>query len=128
MTPGPGSKRRTLRASVIHAHRLRHLDRLLERLRANKDELLLALQRPDIPLHTNGSENDIRCQVTKRTVSGGTRSDAGGDARDAFLGLMKTCDKLDVSFWDYLGSRLMVADAPIIPPLPNIVRQHDSPA
>ena len=100
----------------------------MERLRANKDELLLALQRPDIPLHTNGSENDIRCQVTKRTVSGGTRSDAGGDARDAFLGLMKTCDKLDVSFWDYLGSRLMVADAPIIPPLPNIVRQHDSPA
>ena len=32
------------------------LDRLLERLRANKDELLLALERPDIPLHTNGSE------------------------------------------------------------------------
>jgi hypothetical protein len=28
-------------------------------------------------LHTNGSENDIRCQVTKRKVSGGTRSDMG---------------------------------------------------
>src|SRR5271166_2881736 len=26
-----------------------------------------------IPLHTNGSENDIRCQVTKRQVSGGTK-------------------------------------------------------
>ncbi len=103
------------------------LDRLLERLRANKDELLVALERPDIPLHTNGSENDIRCQVTKRKVSGGTRSDAGRNARDAFLGLMKTCDKLGVSFWDYLGSRLMVADGPIIPPLPNIVRQRASP-
>ena len=88
--------------------------------------MLVALERPDIPLHTNGSENDIRCQVTKRKVSGGTRSDAGRDARDAFLGLMKTCDKLGVSFWDYLGSRLMVADAPIIPPLPNIVRQRAS--
>ena len=102
------------------------LDRLLMRLHANKDELLVALERPDIPLHTNGSENDIRCQVTKRKVSGGTRSDAGRDARDAFLGLMKTCDKLGVSFWDYLGSRLHVAGAPVIAPLPNIVRQQAS--
>ena len=62
--------------------------------------------------------------MTKRTVSGGTRSDAGGDARDAFLGLIKTCDKLDVSFWDYLGSRLMVADAPAIMALPELVRQN----
>ncbi len=104
------------------------LDRLLMRLRANKDELLVALERPDIPLHTNGSENDIRCQVTKRKVSGGTRSDAGRDARDAFLGLMKTCDKLGVSFWDYLGSRLMVESAPAIAPLPNIVRQRAASA
>ena len=42
------------------------LDRLLARLHANKVELLRALERPDIPLHTNGSENDIRCQVTRR--------------------------------------------------------------
>lgn len=24
-------------------------------------ELLMVLERPEIPLHTNGSENDIRC-------------------------------------------------------------------
>jgi transposase len=30
---------------------------------------LAVLDRPDIPLHTNGSERDIRCQVTKRKVS-----------------------------------------------------------
>lgn len=56
------------------------LDRLLQRLHSNKAELLAALDHPDIPLHTNGSENDIRCQVTKRKVSGGTRSDVGRDA------------------------------------------------
>ena len=100
------------------------LDRLLMRLRANKNELLLALERPDIPLHTNGSENDIRCQVTKRKVSGGTRSDAGRDARDAFLGLMKTCDKLGVSFWDYLGDRLQLPGAPAVPLLPYLIRQN----
>jgi hypothetical protein len=60
-------------------------------LHANHTELLAVLDHPHIPLHTNGSENDIRCQVTKRKVSGGTRSDIGRDCRDAFLGLAKTC-------------------------------------
>jgi len=32
---------------------------------------LMVLDRPEIPLHTNGSENDIRCQVTRRKVSAG---------------------------------------------------------
>src|ERR1700748_1620856 len=49
------------------------LDRLLARLHANKAELLIVLQRPEIPLHTNGSENDIRRHVTKRKISRGTR-------------------------------------------------------
>ncbi len=38
------------------------LDRLLARLRAQKEELLAVLKHPEIPLHTNGPENDIRCQ------------------------------------------------------------------
>ena len=91
------------------------LDRLLARLHANKPELLMVLDRPEIPLHTNGSENDIRCQVTKRKVSGGTRSDVGRDCRDAFLGLAKTCAKLGIAFWDYLGARLAVPGSPAIP-------------
>ncbi len=104
------------------------LDRLLARLHANKGELLAVLDRPDIPLHTNGSENDIRCQVTKRKVSGGTRSDLGRDCRDAFLGLAKTCAKLGVAFWDYLGSRLGVDGQPAVPPLPNLIRCRGQPA
>ncbi len=97
------------------------LDRLLARLRANKSELLRVLERPEIPLNTNGSENDIRCQVTKRKISGGTRSDAGRDCRDAFLGLYKTCAKLGIAFWDYLGARLAVPGCLEIPALPEIV-------
>ena len=58
---------------------------------------------PEIPLHTNATENTIRDYVTKRKVSGGTRSDRGRDCRDAFLGLLKTCKKQGVKFWDYLG-------------------------
>jgi hypothetical protein len=97
------------------------LDRLLARLRANKSELLMVLERPEIPLNTNGSENDIRCQVTKRKISGGTRSDAGRDCRDAFLGLSKTCAKLGIAFWDYLGARLAVPGCPEISDLAEIV-------
>ena len=104
------------------------LDRLLKRLHANKAELLAVLDRPEIPLHTNGSENDIRCQVTKRKISGGTSSDDGRACRDAFLGLAKTCRKLGVSFWDYLGDRLAVSDVTAIPPLPGLVRKRATPA
>ena len=104
------------------------LDRLLKRLHANKAELLAVLDRPEIPLHTNGSENDIRCQVTKRKISGGTRSGDGRACRDAFLGLAKTCRKLGVSFWDYLGDRLAVPDVIAVPPLPSLVRKRAAPA
>jgi len=97
------------------------LDRLLARLNANKSELLMVLDRPEIPLHTNGSENDIRCHVTRRKLSGGTRSDLGRDCRDAFLGLAKTCAKLKIAFWDYLGDRLAVPGAQAIPQLPEII-------
>ena len=84
-------------------------------------ELLIVLDRPEIPLHTNTSENDVRCQVTRRKISGGTRSDVGRDCRDAFLGLAKTCAKLGIAFWDYLGSRLAVPGSPTIPYLPKII-------
>jgi hypothetical protein len=104
------------------------LDRLLARLHANKPDLLRVLDRPEIPLHTNGSENDIRAQVTRRKVSGGTRSDMGRDCRDAFLGLAKTCAKLGLSFWDYLGARLAVPEQLAIPYLPQLVQSRCRPA
>jgi Transposase IS66 family len=104
------------------------LDRLLQRLHANKAELLMVLDHPEIPLHTNGSENDIRCQVTKRQVSGGTKTETGRDCRDAFLGLGKTCKKLCISFWDYLGARLGVPTAAAVPRLSEVIRGRAQPA
>jgi Transposase IS66 family len=104
------------------------LDRLLAPLHANKPELLMVLDRPEIPLHTNGSERDIRCQVIKRKISGGTRSDAGRDCRDAFLGLMHTCAKLGIAFWDYLGNRLGVAGQLPVPELADLIHCRAQPA
>jgi hypothetical protein len=128
----PSQRRRlALRARFDRIFRRRTgfvtLDRLLARLHANKAELLMVLERPEIPLHTNGSENDIRCQVTRRKVSAGTRSGAGRDCRDGFLGLAKTCAKHGVAFWNYLGSRLRVPGQLAVPPLPDLVRCRGQP-
>jgi hypothetical protein len=98
------------------------LDSLLRRLYRNKNELLRVLERPEIPLNTNASENDIRAFVTKRKISGGTVSDKGRDARDIMLGLAKTCMKLKLSFYHYIGARLGI-EGPTIPLLANLIRQ-----
>jgi hypothetical protein len=100
------------------------LDATVARIRANKDELLRVLDRPEIPLHTNGSENDVRCFVTKRRISGETRSAAGKQTRDTFLSLLKTCSKLAVSFWDYLGARLKIPETDPVSWLPDLIRQR----
>jgi Transposase IS66 family len=100
--------------------RYQGLNQLLRRLRQNKAELLLVLERPDIPLHTNGSEGDVRDYVKKRKVSGGTRSDLGRRCRDTFASLKKTCRKLGVSFWDYLNDR--IDQGGLVQPLPDILR------
>ena len=102
------------------------LNNTLKRLYAHQSELLLVLLRPDVPLHTNGSENDIRGFVKWRKVSGGTRSDLGRRCRDTFASLKKTCRKLGISFWDYLNDRIGQVGA--IPPLPEIVRERAAAA
>jgi hypothetical protein len=100
------------------------LDELLARLARRKDELLRVLERPEIPLHTNASENDLRACVIKRKISGGTMSANGRLARDVMLGLLKTCRKLGLSFFAYLGDRLgLNTDQPNIPPLAVLVTQ-----
>jgi hypothetical protein len=96
------------------------LNAALNRLANNKTELLLVLNRPDVPLHNNLSEGDIREYVKKRKISGSTRSDAGRRCRDTFASLKKTCRKLGVSFWAYLYDR--VSKASKIAPLPELIR------
>lgn len=81
------------------------LNQVLKRLYNNKDELLLVLDRPDIPLHNNLSERDIREYVKRRKISGSTRSDEGRRCRDTFASLKKTALKMGVGFWDYLIDR-----------------------
>jgi hypothetical protein len=100
------------------------LNTVLSQFRAHKAELLRMLEGPQVPLHNNDAESDIREYVTRRKVSGGTRSEAGRRARDTFVGLKKTCRKLGLSFWQFLMSRLR-GDGQI-PPLPDVIRAMPS--
>lgn len=93
----------------------------MNELRKHKAQLLCVLGFPDLPLHNNEAESDIRELVTRNKISGGTRSDSGRTARDALLGLKKTCRKLGISFWDFIQSR--VRGNHTVPPIPDVLRQ-----
>jgi len=97
------------------------LNQALGRIFKNVDELLLVLTYPEIPLHNNLSENDIREYVKRRKISGSTRSSPGRRCRDTFTSLKKTCRKLGISFWDYLKNRL-VDKGGGVPYLPSLIR------
>jgi hypothetical protein len=98
------------------------LNTVLKRIYKNKSELLLVLDRPDIPLHNNGAENAIREYVKKRKISGSTRSESGRRCRDTFTSLKKTCRKLGISFWQYLKDR--IEKTGFIPDLSELIREY----
>ncbi|MEE9396719.1 MAG: transposase, partial [Methylococcales bacterium] len=96
------------------------LNSLLKRMVKNEHELFRVLDRPEIPLHNNLSERDIRDYVKKRKISGSTRSDAGKKCRDTFASLKKTCRKQGISFWNYLIDR--TSGSNMIPPMAEILQ------
>jgi Transposase IS66 family len=97
------------------------LNEVLQKIHGKKLELLWVLDHPEIPLHNNLSENDIRQYVKKRKISAGTRSDAGRRCRDTFLSLKTTCRKLGITFWRYLQDRIQGLHD--IPPRADLIRR-----
>ena len=97
------------------------LNQVLQGFQRNQAELLRVLERPDLPIHNNRSETDLRDLVKKRNISAGTRSEDGRRCRDTFASLKKTCRKQGVSFWEYLKDR--VAGLNVIPSLADLIRR-----
>jgi Transposase IS66 family len=97
------------------------INEVLDGIREEKAEFLRVLERPEVPLHNNVAEGDIREYVSIRKVSGGTRSDLGRRCRDTFASLKKSCRKLGVPFWEYLRDRLTGAEK--VARLPELIRR-----
>ena len=97
------------------------LNRVIKKTRSKKESLLLVLKHPEIPLHNNTSEQDIREKVIQRKIRNCFRSWRGAYASDTFLSLMATCRKQGISFWDYIKDRVYQANQ--IPPLGQMIEQ-----
>ena len=74
---------------------------VIDSFREYREEMLKALDHPDLPLHNNASERDIREFVKRRKISGSTKSEKGRKFRDGLASIKKTCFRLGLSFWEY---------------------------
>ena len=99
---------------------VKQLDAQLQRTKKKIDKLLLFLKYPQLPLHNNLCENDLRERVIKRKISLQNRSIKGMKAWDLMLSLSSTCRKLNLSFWRYLEDRISKRE--VIPYLGKVVR------
>ena len=81
----------------------------------------MVLDRPEIPLAANGSERGIGLRVTRRRISGGTRSADGRDCRRRIPRIDVYPAKLGNKLWDYLGDCLSISRRPNVGYLPGIM-------
>lgn len=86
--------------------RYESLNKVMEGTLANKQNLLLALEFPDLPLHNNAAELAARRVVRKRDISLHTWSTWGTKLRDAFLSIIQTAYKLKVSPFQFICDRI----------------------
>jgi len=78
----------------------------IEKTRNKKEELLMVLKYPWLPLHNNDSELGARVEKRRQDVSLHTISKAGTTAKDAFLTIVQTAKKLGVNAFEYINDRV----------------------
>jgi hypothetical protein len=81
------------------------LNKVIAQTKKRQEGLLVVLENPDLPLHNNHAEQQIRPYVIKRKIQFGTRSEDGRKSRDTFMSISMTCRKLDLSFFKFLIDR-----------------------
>jgi hypothetical protein len=97
------------------------LDDRIAKTLAKKNELLLVLEYPQLPLHNNAAELAARAQARARDVSFQTRSELGTKIKDSFMSINQTAKKLGVSFYDYVYDR--VSGQNKLPSLADLIAQ-----
>jgi len=95
------------------------LDERIAKTKAKKENMLLVLKYPELPLHNNAAELAARQQARKRDVSLHTIVPDGTRANDTFLSIVETCKKLGINCYDYFLDRISRLSA--IPPLAEMI-------
>lgn len=98
------------------------LDKRIAKTKVKKEQLLLVLKYPEMPLHNNPAELGARQRVRKRDVSFGPRTTDGVQAWDTFMTLAETAKKLGVSFYAYIHDR--ISESHELPDLAEMIRQQ----
>ncbi len=101
-----------------------YLDERIAKTKAKKEELLLVLHYPEIPLHNNEAELGARQPKPKQKISVGPRTQEGVNVWDTGLTLVATAHKLGVNIFDYICDRLSGANQ--MPSLASLIEQKDS--
>jgi len=95
------------------------LDERIAKTKAKKENMLLVLKYPELPLHNNASELAARQQARKRDVSLHTIVPDGTRANDTVLSIVETCKKLGINCYDYFLDR--ISRLSLIPPLADMI-------
>jgi hypothetical protein len=82
------------------------LNERIEKTKEKKDQLLLVLQFPEIPLHNNESELGARDQGRRRDISFHTINKKGTESKDTFMTIAQTAKKLTVNFLEYIRDHI----------------------
>jgi len=92
--------------------------RIYNRLRRHKNELLTFLDVPGVPADNNGAERDIRSVAAARSDGGVNRTDWGAKAFATAKSIVRTCQKVGRNFFGYALAALEKIRAGQPPPLP----------
>jgi len=101
-----------------------YLDERIAKTKAKKEELLLVLHHPEIPLHNNEAELGARQPKPKQKISVGPRTQEGVNVWDTGLTLVATARKLGVNIFGYICDR--VSGANQMPSLASLIEQKAS--
>lgn len=100
------------------------LDERIAKTKAKKENLLLVLDHPEIPLHNNEAELGARQPKPKQKISVGPRTQEGVNVWDTGLTLVATARKLGVNIFDYICDR--VSGANQMPSLASLIEHKAS--
>lgn len=97
------------------------LDQQIEKTKAKKDNLLLVLIYPELPLHNNDSELGARRQARYRDISFQTRTDESTKAKDSIMTVVQTAKKHGISVLKYLTE--LISNNREGPPLSELIKR-----
>lgn len=90
------------------------VDKQLRLTRAKKDRLLYFLDHPEMPIHNNQCEQDLREFVIIRKISGGTKSYRGDKSLARHLSVIQTAQKQGLDVYQTLNGLLTGTLSPAV--------------